>query len=110
MEIKPTCKGVTTGKHNASRALLAFSGGSSVITILQKEIKKAQNNCSMEDLFHQAISPKEATSYLRASTRCSESSAETLKLPSPVTTLWYMWKRPSKYPQSFCRQSTFNYY
>lgn len=32
-----TCKGETTGKHNASRALLAWSGTSSVITMLQGE-------------------------------------------------------------------------
>lgn len=31
---KLACRGLTTGKHNASSALLAWSGGSSVITVL----------------------------------------------------------------------------
>lgn len=32
----PTCNGITAGMHNASRAFLAWSEGSSVITILQR--------------------------------------------------------------------------
>lgn len=46
--------------------------------------------------------------YLNASTRCSESSAVTFKLLSPLTVILYIWKRPSKNPQSFLRQSTCN--
>jgi len=79
------------------------------MTMLQKDIKKVQNNRSSQNMLHQAmlLSPTEAT-YLKASTRCNESSADTLKLPSPLTALWYMWKRPSKHPQSFLRQSAVN--
>ena len=109
LEIKPTCKGVTTGKHNASSALLALSGGSSVMTMLQKDIKfritAHHRICFTRQCYY--LQQKQQT-YLKASTRCNESSAETLKLPSPLTALWYMWKRPSKHPQSFLRQSAVN--